>query len=143
VLRLVSAPGTAANGAVLRSQFVCVRGSAGGSGDDACARYRAGGQIGRSCVVYCSALDSFLTLRLSVSRGVASGTRATACGTGTRAVAVVIGRGVWFGRVGRCVAFDSSLAITADHDAVVYATHAEGWLITRRVCRIYGVVASF
>ena len=143
MLRLVSAPGIAADGTILRPQFVCVRGSAGGSGDDARARYRAGGQMGRSCVVYCSALDSFLTLRLSVSRGVASGTRATACGTASRAVAVVIGRGVWLRRVGRCVAFDSSLAITDHHDAVVYATPAEGWLITRRVCRIYGIVASF
>jgi hypothetical protein len=41
------------------------------------------------------------------------------------------------------VAFGSSVAIAYHHDAIVYATHAEGWLITRRVCRIYGIVAVF
>ncbi len=143
VLWLVSAPGTAADGTILRSQFVRVHCITGCRGHDACVRHRARGQTGRSGVGYGSALDSFLTMRSSVSRGVASGTRATACGTGTRAVAVVIGRGVWLRRVGQCVAFDSSLAITDHDDAVVYATHAEGWLIMRRVCRIYGIGAIF
>ena len=35
------------------------------------------------------------------------------------------------------------MAIADHHGAVVYAVHAEGWLVTRRVCRIYGIVAGF
>ena len=101
MLWLVSTMGIAADGSILRPQFICIHWGTGCYDYDARERYCAGCQIGRRRGVGDSgALDPFSPMRPSVSRRVAISTRANACGAGTRAVAVVIGRGVWFLQVG-------------------------------------------